>query len=206
MAREDWFVSFPDWREPVRLLEGRTGPTTARQLQLPAQVGISLDSGLPRGVAAALLNEHLHPRISGEPVQPADPATTKQLEFLGMIGHDRAYERTPLTKTLASAWIEQYLARLTAARLRSLMLSSGDRVVHRTTLIDPDTGEVHEWSDCYVVSSIGASGLVYFKGGNGKCGWPTNLSRAPDLGGSVTSNSPTAGEMTRSEPTAATPH
>jgi hypothetical protein len=37
---------------------------------------------------------------------------------------------------------------------------------------------LHESLDYRIVSSVGSNGLVYFKGGNGQCGWPANLRRA----------------------------
>jgi hypothetical protein len=86
-----------------------------------------------------------------------------------------------LSKSLASAWINHYLAVRNADRLQELRLARGDRVVHQRTWVDHSTGELNNWSDRHVVSSIGARGLVYFKGGNGKCGWPTNLSRCDDF-------------------------
>jgi hypothetical protein len=50
--------------------------------------------------------------------------------------------------------------------------------VKKTTHVDPVTGELHEYvSPPMVISSIGSNGLVYFRGGNGQCGWPSSLSR-----------------------------
>lgn len=124
-----------------------------------------------------MLEEYLRPRIWGVLTPKASPATSKQLEFLGAIARDRSFERVSLSKSLASAWIGHYLAVRTADSLQKLRLAAGDRVVHQSTSVDHSTGELHDWTNFCIVSSIGARGLVYFKGGNGKCGWPTNLSR-----------------------------
>jgi hypothetical protein len=42
---------------------------------------------------------------------------------------------------------------------------------------DTATGEVRTYEDELVVSSVGADGLVYFKGGNGPCAHPHRLRR-----------------------------
>ena len=173
-------MSFSDWREPVRMLKEQTGPVAAEQLELGAQVGFRLDGDLPRGVAAAMLEEHLHPSIWGARAQKPSPATLKQREFLEAIANDRSFEPVSLSKSLASAWIEHYLSVRTAESLEKLQLRAGDQVTHQPKMVDYDTGELRTWSDRYVVSSIGARGLVYFKGGNGKCGWPANLSHSSE--------------------------
>ncbi|MCD9152937.1 hypothetical protein [Aeromicrobium duanguangcaii] len=173
-------MTFLDWIEPVRLLREESGPVLVEQLELGVQVGIPLSADVPRGVAAAMLEEHLRPRIWGALSREDAPATQKQREFLMAIAHDRSFEGGPLGKSLASAWIKHYLAVRTADRLQELRLSAGDQVVHKQTWADHSTGEVHDWSDRQVVSSIGSRGLVYFKGGNGKCGWPANLSHCDD--------------------------
>lgn len=173
-------MSFSDWREPVRILKEQTGPVAAKQRDLGAQVGFLLDGDLPRGVAAAMLEEHLHSSIWGIGAQNPSPATLKQREFLEAIANGRSFEPVSLSKNVASAWIGHYLAVRTADSLERLHLRAGDQVTHQSKLVDYDTGELHAWSDRYVVSSIGARGLVYFKGGNGKCGWPANLSRSSE--------------------------
>lgn len=173
-------VTFPDWNEPVRLLEEQSGPVVPEQLRLAAQVGFPLARDLPRRVAAVLLEDHLRPRIWGVPRRAEAPATQKQREFLEAIAHDRLFERTSRSKSFASAWISHYLAVRNAKRLRELRLAAGDLVVQQQTWLNHDTGELHNLTDRHVVSSIGAVGLVYFKGGNGRCAWPTNLSRCDD--------------------------
>jgi hypothetical protein len=177
---KDLGMTFSDWSEPVRLMEEQSGPVADEQLELGTQLGLVLMSDLPRGVAAVMLEEHLRPRIWGLLSGKVELATEKQLKFLEAIAHDRAWKRVSLSKHVASAWIDHYLTVRNAEVLRELRLRAGDRVVHERTWVDHNTGELQAWSDCYVVSSIGARGLVYFKGGNGKCAWPSRLSRSDD--------------------------
>lgn len=81
---------------------------------------------------------------------------------------------------MASAWIDYYLTARNARRLRELMLVSGRKVTKTETWVNPATGELQSLASDYIVSSIGASGLVYFKGGNGQCAWPSAVSLAED--------------------------
>ena len=80
-------------------------------------------------------------------------------------------------RTVASAWIDHYLSLQTAQALEALQPRTGDEVHHRHDYIDPATGEEVDLGGTVTVSSIGSNGLVYFRGGNGQCGWPTNLLR-----------------------------
>lgn len=166
-------MTFPDWREPVRLLEEATGPATEDQLHLADLVGLRHRKE-PRGVMSALLQARLEPLIWQRDV-PA--ATERQLTFLTTLGHRRALKT--LSRPVASAWIEHHLALRTIAALRRLRLARGDEVIHISTFTDPASGQVHTVRTPVTVSSIGSAGLVYFKGGNGKAGWPVNLTRVP---------------------------
>lgn len=103
------------------------------------------------------------------------PATDRQLDFLEKLGH--AHVRPEMHRRVASAWIDYYLSLLTADALESLRLKAGDQVHHEHQYVDPSTGEVTDLGGSVTVSSIGSNGLVYFRGGNGRCGWPTNLRR-----------------------------
>ena len=78
---------------------------------------------------------------------------------------------------VASAWIDYYLILRSVAALEELRLEAGDRVARLHSVTDPTSGEVHEYEDQLTVSSIGADGLVYFKGGNGQCAHPHRLRR-----------------------------
>lgn len=127
-----------------------------------------------------MLEDHLLPRIWADPARQALPATQKQLAFLERIADQQSWKRSPLSKRVASAWIDHFLTKRNVQRLRELKLRSGDRVTKSETWANPLTGETQIRTADHVVSSIGASGLVYFKGGNGQCAWPSTVSRVHD--------------------------
>jgi hypothetical protein len=126
-------------------------------------------------VAAVMLEEHLRPLIWGK---VSESATDRQRVFLAELGSDGA-DNAWLTKQVASAWIDHYLAVRTAKCLRHLELVRDDAVIKRTIWRKAEDGRLHETLYYVMVSSIGADGLVYFRGGNGKCGWPSSLTRPP---------------------------
>ncbi|MEU3847508.1 hypothetical protein AB0E44_11035 [Micrococcus terreus] len=164
-------MAFPDWREPTRLLEESVGPPTDEQLGLALKVGYRF-TGESRVVLASAIEAWLRPTIWQE--QPY-PATERQQEFLRELGHTGEVEE--LSRPVASAWIEHHLAARSAVALRKLRLRSGDTVDHEQRYVDPTTEEVHVWSEAQTVSSIGRNGLIYFRGGNGRCGWPSEIRR-----------------------------
>jgi hypothetical protein len=166
-------MTYQNWEEPCRRLEERTGPCSRAQRDLASGLGISLDEDQPRDVATAILEDHLAPILHSQ--QPA-PATPNQRAFLARLGSNRASEPS-LTKNVASAWIGHLLGLRTIDALTTLALNHGDVVLKRGTWTDQATGSVETWEETYVVSSIGEDGLVYFKGGNGKCAWPSSLAR-----------------------------
>ena len=178
--RHHWSMTFPEWSEPVRLMEQKVGPVTEGQLTLGTEVGLSLVSDLPRGVAAEMLEEHLRPTIWAELKREPALATEKQLAFLEKIADVKPWKHVTLSRRVASAWIDYYLTVRNVEFLRKLKLRSGDKVARTEAWVDSLTGEIQTFTNDNVVSSIGASGLVYFKGGNGKCAWPSALSRVTD--------------------------
>jgi hypothetical protein len=123
-----------------------------------------------------MLEEYLRPTIWGTETE-AEPATERQRAFLKALGSTRSAQPS-LTKPVASAWIDHHLSLRNTQRLRDLLLARGDAVLKRTVWPHTQTVRPHESLEYSIVSSIGANGLVYFKGGNGKCGWPSTLTRA----------------------------
>lgn len=77
------------------------------------------------------------------------------------------------TRTEISAWIDHHLARGTAHVLEQLKLRNGDTVAVRWSYATDEPTRAWEAQ----VSSIGANGLVYFKGGNGQCAWPRSITK-----------------------------
>ena len=166
-------MPFPDWREAVRILEVKTGATSEPQRRLARAVGLGLNGDEPHCVSGALLDDYLRPLIWST---ESEPATDSQRRFLSELGGVHATD-PELTKSVASAWIDHQLCLRTIASLNSLALTSGDAVIRRRSWRNPELGKIVESLDYFVVSSIGTSGLVYFKGGNGACGWPFSLRR-----------------------------
>ena len=168
-------MTFPTWHEPVRLLEESTGPATDQQCELASTVGLALVGTEPLGVAAVLLEEHLQPLIWGG---ESERATDRQRAFLVELG-SRVADDAGLTKRTASAWIQHHLALRSIDCLRRLALVRDDAVIKRTRWRYPETKRLCETLDYAIVSSVGADGIVYFRGGNGRWGWPSSLTRAP---------------------------
>ena len=165
-------ATFADWREPVTLLEQRAGPASSTQLALAALTGLDVRDE-PFDVAGAMLEDHLRPAIWGI---EAVMATDRQRGFLEQLGGD-VHRDPAMSRAVASAWIEHYLRLRTIRSLRELMLSAGDAVTKHTTFVEPGTGKTAAHQSLGIVSSIGANGLVYFRGGNGQCAWPSSLTR-----------------------------
>lgn len=142
-------MTFVDWTEPVRLLEAGLLPVTEEQLALASFVGLHLYNDLPRGVAAAMLEDALRPHISGTSPEaaPADlQPTDRQMEFLREIAYGELWTRAALSRRSASAWIGHFLAERTAHRLHEMQLVRGDRVLKTSSWVNEATGELHEWS------------------------------------------------------------
>jgi hypothetical protein len=158
-------VTFATWHEPVRLIDERTGPATDQQRELASAIGLALTGAEPLAVTAAMLEEHLQPVILG---RVPEPATDRQRAFLIELGSDEA-DNARLTKRVASAWIEHYLAVRAGNCLRQLMLVRDDAVIKRRVSRNPVDGHLYETLDYAVVSSISEDGMVYFRGGLLKC-------------------------------------
>jgi hypothetical protein len=168
-------MTYSDWQEPLRLLELSIGPPTSGQRALANQFGLLLNGNESYGVAGVMLEDRLMPLIWDEGAV-SELASERQRNFLRSLGAVSVAQSASLTKRVASAWIDHQLAVRTAEQLRRLRLKAGDAVIKRTVSSShPDDIAVHEALEFYYVSSIGADGLVYFKGGNGKCGWPSTL-------------------------------
>lgn len=166
------FMTFPDWQEPVRLLRLGAGPAAPHQLTLAEQIGCELDATVPLGVVAARLEAFLGPKIRGTAGTPLPP-TDSQVRFLLTL--NPVFVLRGESRSEISAWIDHHLALATAEALEELKLRHGDAVRVRYQ-VDPHESPFY-WSG--VVSSIGSQGLVYFKGGNGKCAWPRSIELAP---------------------------
>jgi len=163
-------MAHPDWREPVRLLRLSLRHAAAHQLALATLVGCTLDADLPFNVATARLEAFLEPKIRGTEHAAGAP-TERQMQFLRKLCP--TFEVNSESRAEISAWIDHYLALGTITAHEELKLKSGDVVqVSRSYRLIGIAEARHELA---VVSSIGANGRVYLKGGSGAGAWPTEV-------------------------------
>lgn len=158
----------------MRLLEEKNGPATLEQHDLAILLGMPLRPEEHRKIATALLADRVEPAIYGSEVSLA---TQEQLEFLGKIAKEGPSFQG-ISKRVASAWIDYYLARRAIADLRALRLQRGDRIV-KTEQFTLEGENPFTSVGSHTVSSIGANGRAYFTGGNGAGGWPSQLRAEP---------------------------
>lgn len=146
------------------------------QRELAVLVGCELPAAVPRIVASALLRDHLEHVIEGREDSGTQPATDAQVKYLEALAPERSSSGVRSARVV-SAWIDYFLTLRSIACHQELELEAGDRVARLHRWTDPIDGELHEYEDTMVVSSIGDDGLVYFRGGNGQCAHPHRLRR-----------------------------
>ncbi len=101
--------TYPSWRVAAENLRKLTSGITRKQRELAARVGLKLPKSLPSLVAAARLKEAYATELCIEPIQPA---TDSQLEFLSNLNKKRARDpQVTASRIEASAWIDFYLER-----------------------------------------------------------------------------------------------
>lgn len=73
-------MSFPDWRDPARLLEAATcAVATDEQRELAEKIDLPLTGSEPRAVVAAMLEDHLHRSLTS---QNASASRVRRLALL----------------------------------------------------------------------------------------------------------------------------
>jgi len=160
-----------DWIGPLRHLQQFTGPPSARQKELANSLDLQVTDAMPWGVAAVLIESHVSSVVWGTTPKPV---TKPQSGLLRQLGHSGAVD----SRTIASAWIEHYYATRCADALKRWKPMRGDVVtLEHDRLAWVSTGELYRTTTEGAISSIGDSGLIYFRGGNGKCGWATHITR-----------------------------
>jgi hypothetical protein len=170
-------VVFRSYAGAVESLSRVVAGASEDQIQLAIETGCALRLPLPRIVAAAYLRDHLDARIAGDGPSSPRAATPRQLVFLKSLIASGPPRRDARTIGIVSAWITYYLALRSIDCLSALRIGSGDVVMRRHDWTDSIDGTVRTYEDKMIVSSIGADGLVYFKGGNGQCAHPHRLRR-----------------------------
>lgn len=127
-------------------------------------------AGDTRDVAAARIEDTVASAIHPES-QPRS-ATDRQIAFAASLGVDVAGD----SLSVASAKINDALFVRSAAALESMKLQPGDWVVKSETF--EFQGETMTIEREHQVSSIDLRSLrVWFKGGNGRGAWPTQLKK-----------------------------
>jgi hypothetical protein len=121
-------------------------------------------------VAAARLLDAVAIAIGDEPPQNA---TERQIVFASSIGQDVSTN----TKRVASAKIGEALFSKNQDAIAALNLKPGDRVIKISRF--ELNNEFHTFEQEFVISSIQPNGRVFFKGGNGRGAWPTQLKKYP---------------------------
>ena len=141
-------------------------PCTTLQLELATKLGVDVAKA-SAAVAAALIREAVAVAI-GEPAA-ASPSSERQRAFAEALGIN-VHEKS---RVVASVMIDEALFQRNSEVLAKLKLRPGDKVLkrHRVEV----SGEVHEYTTEAIVSSVQPSLRVFFKGGNGRGAWPSEL-------------------------------
>jgi carboxylesterase type B len=143
---------------------------TAFQRQVAAALKLKLLPADSRNKAAARILDYIGQAINTR--QAKEPATPKQRAFARSLGLDVSRS----SRRVASVSIAETLRSLNGTALRKLRLKPGDRVLRRR-IVEFDNQRI-ETIDLLLVSSIHATGRVFFKGGQGEGAWPTQLEKA----------------------------
>lgn len=141
---------------------------TSRQLELALKLGIDVRRDT-EAVAGARILAEVGDAI-GQP-RSAHPATKPQMEFATKLGIDVSADAL----VVASAKIADALYQRNLAALSRLGLKPGDSVVRRR--VGMLNGESVDLSERAIVSSVRPNLRVFFKGGNGRGAWPSELER-----------------------------
>ena len=143
-----------------------TGPGAAPESASKLGLDVSEDTW---AVAAARIHDQIAPAIRDDP--QITLATVRQVQFAEQLGLNVSKD----TVRVASARIGDALDQRNQEALAVLNLKPGDRVLKRETV--EFEGNVHVFSNEYVVSSIGVNRRVYFKGIGCPGAWPTQIEK-----------------------------
>lgn len=144
-------------------------PPNDAQISLARLLKISIAADTT-DIAAARLLDAVASAVGHE---LPEPSSDKQRAFAVALGR----EVTGDSRRVASAKIGETLFERNQEAIAQLQLKPGDRVVRMQQF--EFEGELRTLEQEFVVSSIQTNGRVFFKGGNGQGGWPTQLRKAP---------------------------
>lgn len=153
----------PDrWEEVAIGLESRSVGPTAEQRRVATALGFSIED-LPAPVFAVLLRDRLS-SVLLQGLRGVVEIPDSLVELEDSLGIATPAELRTNSGDELSAWYESRYMMVSARGLRDLKPQVGDVVTRKD---DP--------SEQMVVSSIGANGRIYMKGGRGKRAWPNHL-------------------------------
>ncbi|MEW2467653.1 Shedu anti-phage system protein SduA domain-containing protein [Streptomyces sp. NPDC046994] len=149
----------------TRLRQKWLGPSD-EQSRLAGLLATDLGEDVPAPVAAALLRAWLRKPLE---LPRAQEATDKEIELLRAIAAETgvAFPVGVRERDLLDSWLEAMKAKRAAEFLEKWTPARGDVVVIGKS------GKERS----YVISSIGASGQLYFRGGRGQRAWPHEIGR-----------------------------
>jgi len=144
---------------------------SVEQIEIGLKLGINLSTET-WNVAAAKILDVVGPAT--DDVAKHSKPTPKQIALARTLGIDIAND----TFRVGWAKISDTLLQRNLEAIQELQLRLGDDVVFTTTR--EIGGETHVFERVYAVSSIKPNGMVYFKGGGGRC---TSASRLRKVNG-----------------------
>lgn len=146
-------------------------PSSQKQINIGSKLGLDVycDSW---NVARAKLLDFIGDAI-GDLVKYTNP-TKKQIEF----GKEFGIDVSKNSFRVAVARIKDALTEKNLRAIEELQLVPGDQVILTRWFNLNSISE--EFKEKFIISSIRKDGLVYFKGGNGRCAWAGKLRRIGD--------------------------
>lgn len=158
---------FHTWPPALEAVRASIGPPSPELVDLAQRLDVEYDSNWPNMVVVAALRDRVDPLLHERPIEAP---TERQEDYLWTLAREVGLVvDAPRTLREASAWIDFLLATRTAAVLSEMKPNRGDVVDKVRVSPGGENGSRH------VISSIREDGLVYFRGGNGYCGWVSSL-------------------------------
>lgn len=147
-------MAFASWQSVVDILTARTGPPTAQQIRLGSLLRVDVPAGVPGRVYAAALRRHVASELE---LRRSPPPTAGQLDLLSSLSEE--VERPTIGQVpdadCVDAWVQTFFDLRSITALTANEFAVGDIV---------DVGPIRGLAE---VSSIGADGALFFRGGQG---------------------------------------
>jgi hypothetical protein len=176
---------FHTWAPAFEAVCASVGPPSPELVDLAQRLDVKYGRNWPGKVLVAAIRDRIDPLLFHRPIP--DPTDSQEAYLATLSREVGLVVESPRTLREASAWIEVLLATRSAAALSRMRPNRGD-------VVDKIRGSSHgEDGSRHVISSIRDDGLVYFRGGNGYCGWVSSLrmiarSGTPEAAAAVANN------------------